>query len=352
MNQAKIDALNERLSQETNGALSLMNLWLGFKLGLFRQLHERGAANSRELAERSKCHERYVREWVEAMYVGDYLEYDAATEKFSLSPEHAAVLLEETHPSFNASGVFAVPSVAGILPLLADAFQNGGGVPYEAYGEGMRGNISTGNRPMYANDYASKWIPALPDVHEKLLAGGRVAEIGCGEGWSSITLAQGFPTTRVDGVDIDAESIATAKKNAHAQGVADRVLFHLASAEHRPLQGSYDLVTAFECLHDMAYPVEVLKMMRELASPGGTVLIADELAGDSLEENHNFLGQYFYNWSVLHCLPQAMVFPDAASTGTVMRPSVLRHYARQAGFSRVDVLPIENPVWRFYRLTP
>lgn len=352
MNEAKIDAFNERLAQETNSALSLLNLWLGLKLGLFRELREGGAATARELAARTHCQERYAREWLECMYVGQYLDFDAMTDRFSISAEHAAVLLDEIHPAFNASGVYAIPALAGILPLLADAFEHGGGVPYEAYGDAIRVNISMGNRPMYVNEYVSRWIPAMPDLEQKLRAGGRVADIGCGEGWSSIALAQGFPHVQIDGVDLDAASIDAAKRNAHAQGVADRVLFHLGSAKHSPLSGAYDLVTAFECLHDMAYPVDVLKMMRDLAMPDGTVLIVDEAAGDSLEENKNFLGHYFYNWSVLHCLPQALVYPDAAATGTVMRPSVLRQYAREAGFARVDVLPIENEVWRFYRLTP
>lgn len=352
MDDAKINRFSERLSEETNSALSMFNLWLGMKLGLLRELRAAGMASVAQLAQRTVCQERYVREWLECMYAGEYIEYDAAADQFFITPEHAAVLLDETHPAFNASGIYAMPGVAGILPMLADAFQNGGGVPYEAYGDGLRGNISMSNRPLYVNDYVSKWIPAIPDVEAKLRAGGRVAEIGCGEGWSSISLAQGFPQVHVDSVDLDAASIDAAKQHAHAQGVADRVFFHLGSAERSPLSGHYDLVTAFECLHDMAYPVEALTTMRELASPDGTVLIADEAVGDSLTENRNFLGHYFYNWSVLHCLPQALVYPNAAGTGTVMRPAVLKQYAADAGFSRVDILLIENPVWRFYRLTP
>ena len=352
MDEQRATAFVERLSRDINSTLSCYNLWLGLKLNLFRGLDELGAANSRELAARTGCVERYVREWLECMYAGEFLEYDAATEKFSLAPEYAAVLLDETNLLYGASSLFALPSVAGILPMLANAFRNGGGVPFAAYGEGLRESISKGNRPLFVNEYVSKWIPALPDVETKLRAGGRVADIGCGEGWSSIALAQGFTNIRVDGVDVDADSIEMAKQHAHAAGVADRVLFHLASAEHQPLEGSYDLVTAFECLHDMAYPVAVLKMIHALAAPDGTVLIADEAVHDALPDNQNFMGHYFYNWSVLHCLPQAMFFPDAAGTGTVMRPATLREYAREAGFTGVQILPIENPGWRFYRLTP
>lgn len=352
MDDKKLATFNERLAVETNSALSVFNLWLGVELGLFRELREMGPATSLALAEQTHLQERYVREWLECMYAGAYLEHDALTNQFSLAPEYAVVLLDDTHPAFNGGSIGAIPHVAGILPMLADAFQNGGGIPYEAYGDGMRESISRGNRPMFVNDYASKWIPALPDVQAKLRAGGRVADIGCGEGWSSISLALGFPNVHVDGVDLDAASMQAAQRNAHAQGVAARVHFHLASAERNPLSGPYDLVTAFECLHDMAYPVEALKMMRALAEPHGAVLIADEAAADSLQGNRTFLGHYLYNWSVLHCLPQALVSPNAAGTGTVIRPSTVQAYAQAAGFARVDILPIENQVWRFYRLTP
>lgn len=193
---------------------------------------------------------------------------------------------------------------------------------------------------MFVNDYASKWIPAMPDVENRLSDGGRVADIGCGVGWSSVALAQGFPNVWIDALDLDVASIECARQNALQAGVADWIAFHLVPDEQAPLEGPYDLVTAFECIHDMSYPVPALRRMRELVGPEGAVLVADEAVGDSLEENRNFFGHFF---SVLHCLPQAMVSPDAAGTGTVMRPSVLRDCAEQAGFTRMDVLPIENP---------
>ena len=233
-----------------------------------------------------------------------------------------------------------------------EAFRTGGGVPYEAYGADTLEAIGMGNRPMFVNDYVSKWIPAMPDVEARLRAGGSVAEIGCGGGWSSISLARGFPNIQIDAVDLDAASIEQAQQNAVQAGVADRIAFYHASAEEAPLNGPYDLVTAFECVHDMAYPVPALIRMRELAGPSGVVLIADEAVGDSLDENRNFLGHFMYNFSVLHCLPQAMVFPKAAGTGAVMGPAKLRAYAEEAGFAQIEVLSIENPFWRFYRLTP
>lgn len=352
LDQAKIDAFSERLFGEVNAAMSCLNVHLGDRLGLFDAMVDTGPATPAALAERTALSERYLQEWLECMAVGGYLEYDGQTGKFSLPAEHAAVLVNRDHPAYAGAFLYWVPSLAGVLEPLIEAFRSGGGIPYEAYGSAALEAIGMGNRPMFVNDYVAKWIPTMPDIEARLQAGGRVADIGCGVGWSSIALAQGFLNVRIDALDLDEASIEQARDNAKQAGVADRISFHLAPAEEAPLTGPYDLVTAFECIHDMAYPVQALRRMHELVEPTGAVLIADEAVGDSLEENRNFLGHLMYNFSVLHCLPQAMVFPDAAGTGTVIRPSVLRGYAKEAGFTRVDVLPIENPFWRFYRLRP
>jgi 2-polyprenyl-3-methyl-5-hydroxy-6-metoxy-1,4-benzoquinol methylase len=286
------------------------------------------------------------------MAAGGYLEAGNGTGRFSLPAEHAVALVDGDSPAYIGAFLCWVPSLAGVMTPLMEAFRSGGGVPYEAYGDDTLEAISMGNRPMFINDYVAKWMPAMPDVEARLQAGGRAADIGCGEGWSSIALAQGFPEIHIDAVDIDAASIERARGNAREAGVADRIEFHAVPAEDAPLNGSYDLVTAFECIHDMAHPVRALRRMQELAGPDGAVLIADEAVGDTLEENRNFFGHFMYNFSVLHCLPQAMVFPGAAGTGTVMGPATLRAYAMDAGFADVEVLAIDNPFWRFYRLKP
>ncbi len=352
MDQEKVDAFAERIFGEVNAAMSCLNLYLGHRLGLYQAIVDRGPVTPHELAQQTGYNERYLCEWLECMAVGGYLEYEAATERFSLASEEAVVLLDRDNAAYAVPFLCFVPSSANILTPLMEAFRSGGGVPFEAYGADMLEAIGMGNRPMFVNDYVAKWIPAMPDIEACLQAGGRVAEIGCGVGWSSISLAQGFPNIQIDAIDLDGASIKQAQHNAQQAGVADRIVFHLASAEEAPLSGSYDLVTAFEVIHDMAYPVKALRRMHELAAPDGAVLIADEAVSESLEENRNFLGHLLYNFSVLHCLPQAMAYPGAAATGTIIRPSTLRNYAQEAGFTRVDILPIENPFWRFYRLTP
>lgn len=352
MDQQRLEAFSERLLNEVNAAMSCLNLYLGHRLSLYQAMVDAGPTTAADLAARTGYSERYLREWLECMAVGGYLEHEAATGRFSLPPEHAVAFLDRDNAAYVAPFTCYIPSFAGILTPLMEAFRSGGGVPYEAYGADVREAIGNGNRPMFVNDYVARWIPGMPDIERRLNGGGRVAEIGCGVGWSSIALAQGFPKVRIDAVDVDAASVDEARHNAQRMGVSDRIVFHLTSGEETSLKAPYDLVTAFECVHDMAYPVKALGRMRELVAPDGAVLIADEAVGDSLEENRNFIGHLNYNFSVLHCLPQAMVFPGAAGTGTVMRPSTLRAYAQEAGFRGVEVLPIEHPLWRFYRLTP
>ena len=352
MDQSRVDTFAERLVTEINAGMSCLNLYLGLRLGLYQALADVGPAGLAELARRTETNARYLREWLECMVVGGYLDYAPDTARFSIPSEHALVLLDRDNAAYLGSLIAYIPIFAGVLNPLMEAFRTGGGVPFAAYGPEMVESASMANRPMFIRDYVSRWIPALPDIEARLKAGGRVAEMGCGSGWSSISLAQGFPRVQVDGVDMDAASIEQACYNAQRAGVADRVTFQVGAAEEIGLNPPYDLVTAIECLHDMAYPVRALRRMRELVDSDGAVLIIDEAVGDSLTENHNFLGHLFYNVSVLHCLPQAMVFPETAGTGAVMGASTLRKYAEEAGFVQVEVLPIENAFWRFYRLVP
>jgi 2-polyprenyl-3-methyl-5-hydroxy-6-metoxy-1,4-benzoquinol methylase len=352
MNSAKVDAFARRLFTELLATMSALNIYLGHRLGLFRAMADGSMVTPSELAARTGYADRYVREWLECMAVCEYVDYDPVTDRFSLPAEHAVALLDHDHPKYAAAFFCFVPSFARILPILMDAFRSGGGVPYEAYGEDAREAIGMGNRPMFVNDYVTRWIPAMPDIERRLRAGGRVAELGCGVGWSSISLARGFPDVRIDAVDADAASVQQAHHNIQAGGVADRITLHRAAAEDAPLSGPYDLVTALECLHDMAYPVQALRRMRELASPDGAVLVAGEAVGESLGENRNFLGRLSYNISLLYSLPQAMVHPGSAGIGTMLGPSTLRRYAEEAGFSRVEILAVESRHWRLYRLTP
>jgi len=348
--QAKAEALSERIFNEINGAMSALSLYVGYRLGLFRALADTGPTTPSDLAKRTGYHERYVREWLEGMAAGRYVAYDTDVHRFSLTPDQSAVYLEADHPAHALPNVAFIPSLAGVLPKLLRAFREGGGVPFEEYGQDLVDAQGAGYHPMFVNELAGTWIAAMPDVEAKLRRGGRVVDVGCGVGWSAITLARAFPKARIDGVDPDARSIEQARRNAEEARVADGVRFEQSGIEQASLEGPYDLATLFECLHDMAYPLEALRAVRRLLAPDGAVLITDEKVGETLEENTNVLGQLYYNFSLLHCLPQAMAHPGSAATGAVIKPSTVRRYALEAGFSRFEILRVENPLFRLYRL--
>jgi SAM-dependent methyltransferase len=177
-----------------------------------------------------------------------------------------------------------------------------------------------------------------------------VADIGCGYGWSSTGIAHDYPKVHVDGFDLDRPSVERARDNARRNRVAGRVQFHVRNSSDPTLAGQYDLVTAFECVHDMSGPVSALHTMRQLAGERGTVLVVDERVGDTFTAKGNDVEWMMYGWSILHCLPVGMAEPSSAGTGTVMRANVFRRYAAEAGFHSVDVLPIDHFFFQFYRL--
>jgi SAM-dependent methyltransferase len=235
------------------------------------------------------------------------------------------------------------------LPALLDAYRTGGGVGWSAYGTPMRTGQADANRPLFLRTLGTEWLPALPDVHQRLTAGGRVADVGCGEGWSAIGMALAYPRTRVDGYDVDDASVRAATEHAASYGVADRVRFHHRDAATSEETG-YDLVSAFECVHDMPHPVGVLAGMRRMAAREGCVLVMDERVPETFTGAGDPVEQLMYGMSTMICLPDSMSTPGSRATGTVMRPGTLRGYAEEAGFAGVEVLPVENDLFRFYRL--
>jgi 2-polyprenyl-3-methyl-5-hydroxy-6-metoxy-1,4-benzoquinol methylase len=345
------DALVGRLFTSTIGALELLHVYLGHRLGLYRVLAEAGPLTSGELAEKAGISERYAREWLEEQAVAGILTVDRER-RFSLPAAHAEVLTDADSTNFLAPLPLGIVGVASVMPELMEAFRTGGGVPYEAYGEDIRISIAEGNRPGFLNLLGTKWFPAVPELDARLRAEppAKIADIGCGTGWSSIGIAKAYPKVTVHGLDIDAASIEQARRNAVTSGVAERVRFELRDAADPGLAGAFDVVTAFETIHDMSNPVGALRAMRGLVRHGGFVVIADEKVAEEFTAPGDELERFMYGWSAVHCLPVGMVEPNSAGTGTVMRPSRLRQYARDAGFKDVEVLPVDADFWRFYRL--
>jgi 2-polyprenyl-3-methyl-5-hydroxy-6-metoxy-1,4-benzoquinol methylase len=339
------------------GSFELATLELGMRLGLYEALAARPATPP-ELASKAGIDARYAREWLEQQATAgivaieaEPMDGDADARVFSLPLAHQACLLDPD--SLACVAPLATFAAAGpaILPRLVDAYRHGTGISFGDYGDWIRRATEAGNRPQFANLLTAEWLPAMPDVVARLeVPGARVADVGCGCGWSSIALARGFANVTVDGFDSDGASIVDAQANAAAAGVADRTTFTATDAAAAAGKG-YDLACCFEALHDMAHPVEALVSMRRMAEPDGTVFIVDERTADALTANDPDPTQrFFYAASVMHCLPVGRSEEGSAATGTVMRTSTLERYATEAGFTAVEVLPVEHDMFRFYRL--
>jgi len=344
-----------RLFESAVGAMDLFALYAGEKLGWYRSLAESGPATSAELAARTATNERYAREWLEqqattGILVADGAQ-DAALRRFSLPEGYSAVLVDRESELFvSPLGRFVASVFAQAIPIV-EAFRTGGGVGWEAFGEEMRTAQADFNRPFFQNSLVAGYLSQVPGVDAALSAtGARVAEIGPGGGWAAIAIARGYPNARIDGFDIDAASVELANANVREAGVADRVTITHKDAGAPDLRGTYDLVCAFECVHDMPDPVSVLATMRRLVKPRGTVLVMDERVGEEFGAVGDLIERLFYGFSLGVCLPDGMSRAGSVGTGTVMRPPTFREYCRDAGFADVEILPLEHDMFRFYRL--
>ncbi len=350
------DAFVERLFGASLGTMEVFTIYLGERLGLYRALSELDLATPAELGAATGTHERYVREWLEQQAVAEILEVEDAgvdpeARRYGLPPGHAEILLDRDSLNYLAPLARLLVTLAWPLPALMNAFRTGGGVPYVDYGADAREGQADLNRPAFINLLGNEWLPAIPDVHERLLADppARAADIACGAGWSSIAIARAYSKVRIDGFDLDEASIDLARANASEAGLEERVRFHVHDAADPELSGSYDLVTVFEAIHDMPRPVEALATMRRLAGEDSAVIVMDERVAEEFTIGDD-LERFFYAASVLFCLPTGMAEQPSAATGTMMRADVLRAYATEAGFSAVEILPIEHDFFRFYRL--
>jgi SAM-dependent methyltransferase len=355
--EAAIGAFAERVFLAAVGAFELATIELGMRLELYPALAG-GAQTAVELAVVAGIDQRYAREWLEQQATAGFVRIEADgpdddpdQRRFSLPVAHQIALLDPDSLAAVAPLATFAAAGPGILPELVEAYRTGAGISFAGYGEWIRRAQAAANRPLYTNLLVEDWLAALPDVTARLgRPGGRVADLGCGSGWSSIAIARGFPLATIDGFDSDDASITDARANAAAAGVADRVRFTTADAAG--LSGPpYDLVCCCEALHDMAHPVEALRTMRALAGGAGAVFVVDDRAADALTANDPDPAQrLFYASSVLHCLPVGRSEEGSAATGTLLRTGLLERYATEAGFSSVEVLPIDHAVLRFYRL--
>jgi len=352
------DQLCERLFGSAIGFTEILSAYLGDRLGLYRSLRKLSAATSSELAAHAGIAERYAREWLEHQATAGLLSVaepstDGMRRRYRLSEGCADALTDPDDLANILPLARSFVSVARQIDRVAEAFRSGGGVPYPDYGPELAEGQAGLNRPIYTHLLGGWVAEALPDVDARLQAqpGARVADVACGGAWSSIALARRYPAITVDGFDLDAASAALGQQNVVGASLSDRV--HISPLDGARIGGErrYDLVTIFEAVHDMSRPVEVLRHVRELVAPDGAVLVMDENVGESFERPGP-VDAFMYAASLMLCLPAALAEKGAVGTGTVMRADTLDRYARGAGFSSIEVLPIEHPFFRLYRLRP
>jgi 2-polyprenyl-3-methyl-5-hydroxy-6-metoxy-1,4-benzoquinol methylase len=334
IDEARLHELLGQAVVEFGAAVNAALIVIGDRLGLFRTLASEGPLTSRALADRTGLTERYVREWANAQAASGWIAYDAEGERYSMSPEQALMFAEPGSPAFVGGAFQLALGSADAREHIAEAFKSGAGFGWGEHNHDVFEGCQRFFEPGYRANIVSSWIPALEGVHERLSEGGRVADVGCGHGASSIVIAKAYPRSQVDGSDAHDGSIAEARRLAEEAAVADRVTFTTAAADAVPGSG-YDLVTTFDCLHDMGDPVGAARHVRGLLAPDGTWMIVEPKAGDSVSENLNPVGRAYYAFSTLLCTPSSLSQEGGLALGAQAGEVRLRSVLRSGGFTRV-----------------
>ena len=334
IDSAKLDQFLGRVVGDLGAAMSAALVGVGDKLGLYKGLSAGGAQTPSELAQRTGTQERYVREWLCAQAAGGYVNYDAKTGRFSLSPEQSAALADETSPAYVPGGFQIVEAVVRAMDRAVDNFKNGGGMAWGDHAHCLFEGTERFFRSAYLGNLTTSWLPALQGVEAKLVRGARVADVGCGLGASTILMAKTYPRSRFWGFDAHAASIETARQRAEAAGVADRIVFEVARATEFPGTG-YDLIAHFDCLHDMGDPIGAARHVRSALDADGTWMLVEPFASDRVEENLNPVGRVYYAASTMLCVPASLADGGPrAALGAQAGESRLRAVALEGGFSR------------------
>ncbi|MFN3388024.1 MAG: class I SAM-dependent methyltransferase [Allosphingosinicella sp.] len=318
---------------DVGGALAVLLSFIGDQTGIYRALRDRGPSTAADLAEAAQVDARYLLEWLSANAAAGYVGYDPATGRFSLSPEQAVVLAQEGHPACFQGMMQLVVAQFATYEKAIDTFRSGTGRGWEDQHACCFCGVDRFFRPGYVVHLVEEWLPALDGVVEKLRAGGRVADVGCGLGSSTMLLAEAFPNSVIHGIDFHAASIAAAREAAAARGIGNAT-FEATSAKDYGGRG-YDLVCMFDALHDMGDPVGAARHIRETLAPDGTLMLVEPLAGDRLEDNFNLVSQLFYSSSTLICTPASRAQEVGLALGAQAGERRLAEVLREAGFTRI-----------------
>lgn len=321
-----------KVACDAGAAVSGALVVLGDRLGIYQSLARSGAVTCGELAKLTSLDERYLREWLSAQAASGYIDYDPATEHFSMNPDQIAVFADPDHPAAMSGGFYSVSAVYHDEPLVSEAFRTGAGIPWGDHHSCLFCGTERFYRPGYAANLVNSWLPSLEGVIGKLQAGALVADIGCGHGASTIIMAKAFPKSRFIGFDLHENSIITARAHAAEHGLGN-VSFEIATAKNFP-GGNYDLVTIFDALHDMGDPVGAASHIRKSLKPDGTWMIVEPMAGDTLAENLHPLGRIYYSLSAMVCTPASRSQEVGLALGAQAGEKKLREVVTEGGFTR------------------
>ena len=332
IDQDKLGEFLGRFVTDLGATIAAGSVVVGHRLGLYRSLAD-GPATADELARRTGTDPRYVAEWLRGQAAGGYVSYNSGTDQFSLTAEQAYALADQNGPLYLPGAFVLALGALRAESQITDAFRTGAGMGWHEHHEDVFSGCEMFFRPGYIANLTSAWIPALDGVEAKLAEGGRVADVGCGHGASTVLLAEAYPRTKILGSDYHQASVDTARKRAADAGVTGRARFEVASAQTFSGAG-YDLVATFDCLHDMGDPVGAARHIRQALDADGTWLIVEPLAGDTLAENLNPVGRIYYSGSTFICVPNARSQAGGYALGAQAGEKAIREVAEQAGFTR------------------
>lgn len=330
IDDAKLNEFMGRAVADMGAAMHAALIVIGDKLGLYKAMAGASWISSTELAENTKTAERYVREWLNANAASGYVVYDPSTERYQLPPEQAFALTVQDLP-----GAFhIISSCFKDEPKITQAFRTGEGVGWHEHDANLFFGTERFFRPNYENNLLSSWLPSLDGVVEKLKTGAVVADVGCGHGASTFLMAKSFPKSRLYGFDYHSGSIEYARHIAGRDGLLDQITFEVASSKSYPANGGYDLVTFFDCLHDMGDPTGAARHVLSTLRPHGTWMIVEPFANDRTERNHNPVGRIFYSASTMICTPASLAQEVGAALGAQAGEDRIRKVVTAAGFTR------------------
>lgn len=334
-NPEQLNALVGKMLGDLGGAFSVPTVRIGFRLGLFDALQATGPATSAELAARAGgLAERYVREWALAQAANGFVQFDAATNRFSLSPEQAMVFAVKDSPLYLAGAFDLAAAMVEGEPKVEAAFRSGGGVRWGDSAGCLFCSVGAFFRPTYVNSIVQSWIPALDGVEAKLKAGAKAADIGCGVGFSTLLMAQAYPNSTFVGFDFHEGSIAEARKHAGAHKAGKNVRFETSTAKDIEERG-FDLVTVFDCLHDMGDPRGCAAHMRRILKDDGTWMIVEPMANDRPEDNMNPVSRLYYNASTMICVPTSLDQEVGEGLGAQAGEAKISEVVTAGGFSKI-----------------